>query len=675
MDTHFAVVFTSASLQGAVCLLMALVLGRLAWAYRRRAIRIIALGWLALAVSFIASAASIGLASAGYAHDHVIRLLVTAIGLMAAYGQVALLIVGTNVVIRGRQGSPRWWLALAGSIVVVAVVSTLAFTGDPTQIDLRILVRIGLRNLVTGCAFVAGGLFLRQAPRPAGVGHSLVVLGFVLYGLQQLVGFAVTVANVFGRDSLGVAGLSTVAESIWLGMIGIGTVVWLLEMESDQLQKVTLELEGLTQVDQLTGAATRQRFLTSLARACRQARLEGHRVAVVAADVDGFRTVVTSLGRGASDELLRVLAERFRRALPSETVLARLERDEFALALPVERSGEGGDRLAHVIRTLDSTARPPFLVAGQEVYATVSIGAAVFPEDGDRPESVLRAAEAALEAAKESGPGCFRRFDDGLASVAWDRLQLETALRKAVALDQFRLHYQPVVRLPARQLDGFEALLRWEHPERGLLRPSEFLGSAEAIGVLPSVERWVLKEAAAQRRNWRDLVPPSFRLALNLSPDVFHQPGADEWILQAVKEVGTEPSEMALEITESRALMGTEQVVSGLSTLVDAGFAVALDDFGTGYSSLASLRQIPATSVKIDRSFVRSIDSHDQDLAFIRHIAGLAHAVDMSVVVEGVEKEQQAIAAHRAGCDLAQGHLFGLPVAAETATAVLKGQR
>jgi diguanylate cyclase (GGDEF)-like protein len=396
MDTHFAVVFISASLQAALCLLMALVLGRLAWAYRRRAIRIIALGWLALAVSFIASAASIGLASAGYAHDHVIRLLVTAIGLMAAYGQVALLIVGTNVVIRGRQGSPRWWLALAGSIVVVAVVSTLAFTGDPTQIDLRILVRIGLRNLVTGCAFVAGGLFLRQAPRPAGVGHSLVVLGFVLYGLQQLVGFAVTVANVFGRDSLGVAGLSTVAESIWLGMIGIGTVVWLLEMESDQLQKVTLELEGLTQVDQLTGAATRQRFLTSLARACRQARLEGHRVAVVAADVDGFRTVVTSLGRGASDELLRVLAERFRRALPSETVLARLERDEFALALPVERSGEGGDRLAHVIRTLDSTARPPFLVAGQEVYATVSIGAAVFPEDGDRPESVLRAAEAAL---------------------------------------------------------------------------------------------------------------------------------------------------------------------------------------------------------------------------------------------------------------------------------------
>ncbi len=426
-------------------------------------------------------------------------------------------------------------------------------------------------------------------------------------------------------------------------------------------------IRHLAHHDQLTGLPNRALLQDRLRQALALARRDGSRIGLLLLDLDHFKDFNDTLGHPAGDWLLRAVTERLGAAVRPSDTLARLGGDEFAVVQPGLEGPEGAAALAQ--RLVDTLAAP-FVFETQEVHASVSVGVAVAPDDSEDADELVRKADLALYQAKQDGRGRSRFFAPAMDAEVQARQRLERELRRALDRSEFVLHYQPQVDLRTDRVDSVEALVRWQHPERGLVLPDEFIPAAEASGLIRPLGAWVLGEACRQVKAWRD-AGMELGMAVNLSLAQLRPDGLLVEIDSALRASGLDPGWLELEITESllleRAEGGTDRILDGLAA---RGIRLALDDFGTGYSSLAALKRLPVAKIKIDRSFVRAIGHDPEAEAVVRAIVSLGHALGKRVVGEGVENEGQLAFLRRLGCDTAQGFLLARPqMAAEIGAA------
>jgi diguanylate cyclase (GGDEF)-like protein len=403
----------------------------------------------------------------------------------------------------------------------------------------------------------------------------------------------------------------------------------------------------------------------------RAARSRGT-LAVLFIDLDRFKTINDALGHDIGDEVLQILAARLGAALRASDVLARLGGDEFVV---IVEEAAGPDIVAALARKLLAAVEQPVVVREQEFVLSASIGVSLFPSDGADAQTLIKNADIAMYRAKEQGRNGVQFYSETMGSANAGRLALETQLKKAAAEpSQFVLHYQPRVSLHDGRITGVEALVRWMHPERGLIPPAQFIPLAEELGLIGAIGRWVLRSAAQQAAAWRKAGLPPVRMAVNISAQQFHAAGFLDDLRAALGESGLEPPALELEITESAMMQRSQQVAELLAVVRSLGVHLSIDDFGTGYSSLAYLKRLPIHTLKIDRSFVHDVPGDADDATIVRAIIALAHSLRVRVVAEGVETDAQLAFLRSEGCEEIQGYLVSRPLPAEQAGALLRAE-
>ena len=423
--------------------------------------------------------------------------------------------------------------------------------------------------------------------------------------------------------------------------------------------------------DALTGLPNGTLLKKRLSRAIEQAKSNpGYTFAVLFLNLDRFKNVNDSLGHSIGDLLLEKIAHRLRTNIQREDMVARLGGDEFVLLL--ENVGEP-ENVSEVAQRLQSVLRTPFKLYGHELFTTASIGVVLGSPAYDEPEELLRDAGTAMYHAKESGKARHAVFSTAMRTRAISLLRLETDLRRAVEQGEFAVYYQPVVWVASGRVSGFEALLRWQHPERGLVAPGNFIPLAEETGLIFPIGLFVLREACRQAALWRSRFPDHrpLTMSVNVSVAQLAHPNLADLVAETLEETGLDGRDLALEITESTIMRNEEAASAAFSQLKQLGVRIYVDDFGTGHSSLASLHRYPVDALKIDRSFVGRMGAEGQRADVVHTIATLAHQLGMGIVAEGVGTLEQLERLREIGCDSAQGYLFSRPVTSEAAEAIL----
>jgi len=413
--------------------------------------------------------------------------------------------------------------------------------------------------------------------------------------------------------------------------------------------------------DALTGLPNRYLFLDRLERAVVQAKRPKAKLAVFFLGLDRFTVINDSLGHTAGDQLLQAVGRQIEGAVRESDSLAHIGGDEFMVLCPRVRSEEDSVRVA--LKILESL-RVPFVLEGREVFVSASLGVSLYPADGQDHETLVKNADAALHRAKALGGDRYQLYHADLNRKAMERLQLESKLRRAPSRDEFVLHYQPILDLPEGRFRGCEALLRWQHPERGLLGPEAFLDVAEITGVLAQINPWLFETACLEAKRWESVLGRSIAVAVNVSARQFSEPGLVQQVQRALETTGLEAHLLEVEITENSTMQKAEATVQTLRQLKTLGVKISIDDFGTGYSSLSYLSRFPIDTLKIDRSFVREIE-HSGDAPIIATVVALARTLGLGTVAEGVETTEQLEAVRNEGCDRVQGYLFSRPVPRE----------
>lgn len=423
--------------------------------------------------------------------------------------------------------------------------------------------------------------------------------------------------------------------------------------------------------DKLTELPNRALFLDRLERALvRARRRDDYAFAVLFLDIDRFKTINESLGYAMGDQLLIAIAQRLMGCLRVGDSIARVGGDEFALLLDdssdVSEAFAVAERIHHVLAA-------PLTLDGHEIVVTVSIGIALSSSGYEQPETLLRDADIALYRAKARGKNCHELFDTAMYARVSESLRTESELRRALERHELCVYYQPLIELATGKIVGFEALVRWEHPRRGLLLPAEFLPVAEESGLIVPLGNWVFREACRQMRAWQEHFPCLQHLAIsvNLSSKHFSHPKLLDQVQGILAESGLDPHSLNLEITEETVIENSEAVTATLTRLRAMNVQVSIDDFGTGYSSLSYLHRFPTNALKVDRSFVSRVNSQGENVEIVKAIVMLAHNLGMYVVAEGIETEAQLEWMRALGCEYGQGFLFARPLPAAVAEAML----
>jgi diguanylate cyclase (GGDEF)-like protein/PAS domain S-box-containing protein len=426
--------------------------------------------------------------------------------------------------------------------------------------------------------------------------------------------------------------------------------------------------------DALTGLANRALCLDRLAQALRQYRRDPEKVfGVLFFDLDRFKNINDSLGHSVGDYLLMEVARRLERFLRPGDTVARLGGDEFAVIL-TDIDGVGA--ATHVAERIHELLGQVFVIAKHEVYTSASIGIAMVSEKYERPEDLLRDADLAMYRAKQRGTGCCEVFDTSMYESAAALLKLETDLRRAVEREEFVMHYQPIVAVDSGRIIGFEALLRWRHPERGVVLPDQFILAAEETGLIVPIGWWALRTACRQAREWHDLYPvdPPLSISVNISGKLFLTPDMSGRLIAILKECDLHPACLRLEITESAIMDHRDAAIVELTKLRSAGVKLHIDDFGTGYSSLTYLQRFAYDSLKIDRSFVSGMRHEQGGTALVQAIVALGKMLNMNVIAEGVETPEQYRWLRAMECPEAQGFWFSRPLDRNAAARLLQGK-
>ena len=560
------------------------------------------------------------------------------------------------VVSLGLCARHRWGRARAGfTLFLCAWIAVLvADTGE--------LVRTltGGRTEVAWVSsvwIVAFGLFGAAALHPSTTQATEVVVGPLarLPRVQVMVLAGVVLLGpgivAFGQDGTRAPAL-VIAASAALSLFVVLHLVRLVQGRA--------VFEHQAHHDELTGLANRTLFEERVGAAIVQAQRTGGRTAVLFLDLDRFKNVNDSLGHAVGNQLLQAVARRLHGATRGEDTVARLGGDEFAVLLPDVIDPEEATRTA--ARILDHF-RDPFTLNGHRVFASPSIGISVYPGDGDDADGLLENADAAMYRAKERGRRTFCTYERSMNVHAHERLALESRLHTAVERGELRLYYQPKLHVPSGRMTGMEALLRWEHPDLGLLEPEHFISIAEESGLIVPIGEWALEEACRQNQAWCDAGYQPLVVAVNLSLRQFQQQQIEDVTARVLRATGLDPSLLELEVTESLALQNLEVVQRTLSEVREMGVKCSIDDFGTGYSGLSHLTRLPVDKLKIDKSFVAMINV-DRRAPIVVAVVALAHGLGLEVVAEGVQTYEELERLQELGCDEMQGFLFSAPVSA-----------
>lgn len=442
-----------------------------------------------------------------------------------------------------------------------------------------------------------------------------------------------------------------------------------LTSEISERRRAEQQVETLSFYDNLTGLPNLELLRDRTSKALSTLSRDAQQVALLYMDIDGFKDVNDSLGHACGDTLIRELGSRLQGLLRSSDTLCRATGDEFVILMPDVENAESVGLLAE--RILHGLQRP-FLLHGHLQTISLSLGAAVAPHDGQDCETLLRNAETAMYQAKQDGRQTWRFFDSTMNQQALARLQLLNDLRQAIAQHQLQLYYQPQIDLASGRLSGVEALVRWQHPVRGMISPAEFIPAAEESRLIIPLGEWVLRQACAQAASWQRQGLALPQVAVNISAIQLQHGHLEESVLQALADSHLPASLLELEITESSLVDKTEQVIDSLKRLKAMGVNLSIDDFGTGYSSLAYLQTLAVDKLKIDQSFVRDLTLNQDNRAIVSAIVQMAHTLGLACIAEGVESQDIAAALHRLGCQQAQGYLYARPLPADELQTLLQ---
>jgi diguanylate cyclase (GGDEF)-like protein len=443
---------------------------------------------------------------------------------------------------------------------------------------------------------------------------------------------------------------------------------------SIERKRYQVQLEHQANYDALTGLPNRN-LLNDRLRQAVYAQRKTRAMAVVFIDLDHFKFVNDSLGHGTGDKLLRGMADRLRDVLREGDTVARLGGDEFVVILNDQASEEV---IFRAMQRIMLEVSQPMMIEGKELYVTCSAGISLYPQDGADVDTLLKNADAAMYRAKDGGRNNFQFFTSEMNERINERLSLENALRRALERKEFLLHFQQKIDLATGAISGAEALVRWSHPELGLLRPERFIPLAEETGLIVQIGEWVIRETCRQIRAWLDRGLEPGLVSVNLSARQFRQDGLVRTVSRILEETGIDSRHLEIELTESMVMHSVNTAIATLHGLKSLGIALSVDDFGTGYSSLAYLKDLPIDTLKIDRSFVRAISesagggSDAEDGVIAQAIISLGHALHLKVIAEGVETERQLGFLRRHGCDEVQGFFYGEPVPPESYAKLLE---
>ncbi len=542
---------------------------------------------------------------------------------------------------------------------------------DPLWFTASLLIAIGAAGAALWIAFrlrVEG----RNTRRLRGAAS--LVMGLAIVGMHYT-GMA---AARFPPDSLCGAVIDGGIDAQWLavlvivttlGTIGIALVASLFDRQmrertgllAESLERANDKLLQAALHDPLTQLPNRSLLQDRIEQSIEKARRRNHAVAVMFCDLDGFKTVNDAYGHQLGDRLLVKVSQRIGSLLRPQDTLARLGGDEFVIVLAID---EPDDAVVVAERIIAAVAEP-FLIEAAELQVTASLGIALYPEDAGDERELMANADAAMYHTKQGGRNGYTFFTPSMQVSANRQLRLLQDLRKATERGELLLHYQPKFVAAGTPAVGAEALLRWQHPELGMLAPDIFIPIAERSGLILPIGDWVLDQACAQLRAWHDAGNPHWTMAVNLSPLQFAAPGLVETVKETLERHGLDASRLTLEITETTAMKNVETSLQILNALTALGVRISIDDFGTGYSSLLYLKRMPATELKIDRAFVRDLEDNAEDAAIVSSIVALGRSLQFNVVAEGVETAGQRDYLSSLGCDQLQGYHLGRPMAAD----------
>jgi diguanylate cyclase len=570
---------------------------------------------------------------------------------------------------------------LLGGVLMGLGIASMHYTGmgamqtsppiqyDPALFAASIVVAIVASMAALGIAFTlrSDSLWMIYAKYAAAL-----IMGFAITGMHYT-GMA---AARFAPDTICLTG--SIVDNSWMaGTIAVVTFLVLSTTRvlsafdarmasrtsrlAARLQKANADLKHMVLHDALTKLPNRLLLEDRIGQAVEACRRAGSRCAVLFVDLDRFKAVNDSLGHLYGDELLRSVADRLRAAMRAEDTVSRLGGDEFVVLVPQVSHAEDAVVVAQKVLDVVGAA---VLIHGRELCVTPSVGAAIFPEHGASAQALINNADAAMYHVKKSGRNGFRVFSPEMSTFFPDRLAIENDLRKALDRRELELHYQPKFDVHSGAISGMEALVRWRHPERGVIPPAEFIPLAEETGLIDRVGQWVLREACRQNRAWQlDGLPP-LRVAVNISGSQLRNDDLADQVALALRETHLEPRFLEVEITESMIMQNASSALLILERLNKMGVHLAIDDFGTGYSSLNYLKRFPINTLKIDRSFIRDLCTDRDDALIVQAIIALAHSLELDVVAEGVEEQAQLESLRSLGGDQFQGYLRSRPLRA-----------
>jgi diguanylate cyclase (GGDEF)-like protein len=495
----------------------------------------------------------------------------------------------------------------------------------------------------------------------------LILLGYAAV-INMLMWFKPATVNVY-HEWFQWAGLAVVLPVF--AMIGgrISRLRESLRASNEELRTALGAVRQMATHDHLTGLPNRVLFNEELQRALARAERAGRPVALFFMDLDRFKNINDTLGHQFGDRVLQEAAKRLARGVREGDIIARLGGDEFVLL--VEELGDPA-ALTEIAKKLLASMADLGAIDGQELSVSVSIGICIYPNDGRDAKTLLAGADIAMYRAKERGRNGFCFYSAELQSHTPEKLALEAGLRHGLERGEFRVYYQPKIDMASGEITGVEALLRWQHPDKGLLLPEKFIRLAEETGTIIPIGYWTLREVCTRVRSWMDAGLPRMPMAVNLSASQFRHEGLIPQLTEILESTGVEPSILELEITESMVMHDPDQAVELMRTLRAMGVRLTIDDFGTGYSSLGYLKHFPINSLKVDRSFVRDLPHSPDDIAITRAVIAMAHSLQMNVIAEGVELKEQFDALRKEGCDEFQGFLCRPPLSEDELVRFIK---
>ncbi len=431
-----------------------------------------------------------------------------------------------------------------------------------------------------------------------------------------------------------------------------------LSLEVDKRKVIEKNLEHQAYHDSLTGLPNRSLLLDRIDQAIRHAKRNNSLLAVLFLDLDNFKQINDSLGHSVGDTVLVTISGMLKQALRDMDTIARLGGDEFTILLS---EFEKEEEINEITTKLFDILRRPLLIKGRELFVTTSIGISVYPNDGKSPELLLRNADAAMYRAKEKGRNGFEFYTEDMTERALEKVHMITNLNRAFDQREFEVYYQPQYDIQDKQMVGLEALLRWHHPELGLLCPEAFLPAAEESGLIVALDRWTMGQGMRQMKLWSDIGVVLGRLSLNLTMQQIDQPDFFEFLMELMQVNEFDGTSLSFEITEGQLMKNPERTIELLNRIAELGVKISVDDFGTGYSSLAYLKKLPVDALKIDKEFIRDIPGNEDDISIVRSIIALAKSMRLDVLAEGVETDDQIDFLNDEGCRLVQGYIFSHP--------------